>query len=257
MRLRYTDKHPRIGQILETIELLKVQQDLERSNAAASGTSNTPLGANPLDINPVYQNMRIQLSTMEVEIASLRAELSQQQKRVVELKTLVDTVPQVEVELGRLNRDYDVVQTKYAQLLAQLERARIGEDVEEHIDEVKFRIIDPPFAGLKPIGPRRHLLLAAVLIVALGLGGALMFFAQPATPGFLFQSRRHVDEWRTGSRRREFAVIVGGPARQEKRPSVFRNGVRITYCVVCSCLPVRRATVTFDPRHCDVGFVSE
>ena len=184
LRLRYTDKHPRISQILETIELLKVQQDLERSTAAANGTRNTPLSANPLDINPVYQSMRIQLSTIEVEIASLRAELGQQQKLVRELKTLVDTVPQVEVELGRLNRDYDVVKTKHSQLLAQLERARLGEDVEKHIDDVKFRVIDPPFAGFKPTGPRRHLLLAAVLIAALGLGGALTFLLNQLHPVF-------------------------------------------------------------------------
>jgi len=184
LRLQYTDKHPRIGQILETIELLKVQQESERTASAASGNSNAPMIANPLDINPVYQNMRIQLSNTEVEIASLRVEFSQQQKRVVELKTLVDTVPQVEAELGRLNRDYDVVRNKYRQLLAQLERARIGEDVEQHIDDVKFRIIDPPFAGLKPVGPKRHLLLAAVLIAAIGLGGALTFLLNQLHPVF-------------------------------------------------------------------------
>jgi len=188
LRLQYTDRHPRIGQILETIKLLKVQQELERSAAAASGTSNRPSSANPLDINPVYQNMRIQLSNTEVEVASLSAEARQQRKRVIDLKTLVDTVPQVEADLSRLNRDYDVVRTKYEQLLAQLERARIGEDVEQSIDEVKFRIIDPPFAALRPVGPRRHLLLAVVLIAAIGLGGALMFLLNQLHPVY-FSSR--------------------------------------------------------------------
>ena len=110
LRLQYTDKHPRIGQILDTIELLERQREEE---SAAAGTSPTsPLAANPLDINPVYQNMRIQLSNTEVEIASLRAEESQQQQAVDKLRTLVDTVPQVEAELGRLNRDYGVVNAK-------------------------------------------------------------------------------------------------------------------------------------------------
>jgi len=188
LRLQYTDKHPRIGQILQTIELLKAQQESERSAAAATGTSNTPMIADPLDMNPVYQNMRIQLSNTEVDIASLGAELRQRQKRVVELKTMVDTVPQVEAELSRLNRDYDVVRTKYGQLQAQLERARIGEDVEESIDDVKFRIIDPPFAGSQPVGPKRQALLAGVLIAAMGLGGALTFLLNQLHPVF-FSSR--------------------------------------------------------------------
>jgi polysaccharide chain length determinant protein (PEP-CTERM system associated) len=173
LRLQYTDKHPRIGQILDTIELLKKQEAEER--AVAGANTGGPIPSSPLDINPVYQNMRIQLSNTEVEIASSVAELRQQQEEVARLRTLVDTVPQVEAELGRLNRDYDVVQAKYQQLLAQLETANISEDVESSIDDVQFRIIDPPFAGLMPSGPKRQLLLAGVLLVALGLGGAVTF----------------------------------------------------------------------------------
>ncbi len=182
LRLQYTDKHPRIGQILDTIELLKKQQIEEA--AAADDMPANPLTANPLDINPVYQNMRIQLSNTEVEIASLSAEQRQQQQEVQKLRELVDTVPQVEAELGRLNRDYGVINAKHQQLLAQLENANIGEDVEERIDDVQFRIIDPPFAGLTPAGPKRNLLLALVLIVALGLGGALTFLLNQLHPVF-------------------------------------------------------------------------
>jgi len=188
LRLRYTDKHPRIGQILDTIELLTKQQKEERIVAAAAGGGGNPLVANPLDLNPVYQNMRIQLMNTEVEIASLRAELRQHRQQAEKLRTLVDTVPQVEAELGRLNRDYDVVKLTYEQLLAKLETANIGEDVEESIDGVQFRIIDPPFAGLTPAGPKRHLLLAAVLVAALGLGGALTFLMNQLHPVF-FTSR--------------------------------------------------------------------
>ena len=186
LRLRYTDKHPRIGQILDTIELLKKQE--EEEVAAIGPSAKVSTTANPLDINPVYQNMRIQLSNTEVEIASLSAELGQQQREVARLRTLVDTVPQVEAELGRLNRDYGVVQTKYQQLLAKLETARISEDVGDSIDDVQFRIIDPPFAALTPAGPKRQPLLAAALLVALGVGGALTFLMNQLHPVF-FTSR--------------------------------------------------------------------
>ena len=182
LRLQYTDKHPRIGQILDTIELLKQQKEEDR--VASVMSPGAGIDGNPLELNPVYQNMRIQLTNTEVEIASLRAELRQQQKQVADLKTLVDTIPQVEAELGRLNRDYDVVKAKYEQLLGQLETANIGEDVEDSIDDVKFRIIDPPFAGLTPAGPKRQLLLAGVLVLSLGLGGALTFLLNQLRPVF-------------------------------------------------------------------------
>ena len=182
LRLQYTDKHPRIGQILDTIELLKKQQKEERVTASANPGG--PIAANPLDLNPVYQNMRIQLSNTEVEIASLQAELRQQRQEAARRRTLVDTVPQVEAELVRLNRDYGVVKAKHEQLLRQLETANIGDDVNKSIDDLQFRIIDPPFAGLTPSGPMRRLLLAAVLLVALGLGGALTFLLNQLNPVF-------------------------------------------------------------------------
>lgn len=182
LRLQYTDKHPKIGQILETIERLEEQQERER--ALAPGARPDQSAANSLDLNPVYQNMRIQLTNVEVEIAALRTELSQQEGEVNTLRELVDTVPQVEAELGRLNRDYQVVKNKHAQLVAQLEKANLGENVEQSIDEVRFRMIDPPFADRKPTGPKRHLLLAAVLFCAVGLGGAVAFIANQLRPVF-------------------------------------------------------------------------
>lgn len=188
LRLRYTDKHPQIGEILDMIELLKKQQAEERQAAQASGMPVPGSAGGSLEQNPVYQNMRIQLTNTDVDIASLRAEVAQQVQEITELRRLMDTVPQVEAELQRLNRDYDVVKAKHEQLLRQLESANLGEDVDESIDGVQFRIIDPPFAGLNPAGPKRHLFLAAVLIGALGLGGALTFLLNQLYPVF-FDSR--------------------------------------------------------------------
>lgn len=183
LRLKYTDKHPRIGQLLNTIELLREQESQDMQRIAESGGELSQ--QNPLDLNPVYQNMRIQLSNVNVAIAALRAERDQQQEQVAELKRLVDTVPQVEAELNRLNRDYNVVRAKHQQLLQQLETANIGEDVSRSIDEIQFRIIDPPFSDTKPAGPVRPLLMSAVLMLAVGVGIAIAFLLNLLKPTFI------------------------------------------------------------------------
>jgi len=190
LRLQYTDKHPRIGQILSTIEALREQQAAEQ--AAQPERPAQPSSTNPLDLNPVYQNMRIQLSNIDVEIAELRAEERQQQAEVANLRRLVDTIPQVEAELNRLNRDYDIVKTKYEQLVQQLETANIGDSMAQSIDEVQFRIIEPPYADAKPAAPNRPLLLSAVLVFALGAGGALAFLLNQLNPVFI--GKRSVTE---------------------------------------------------------------
>lgn len=185
LRLQYTDRHPRIGQILDTIEVLKEQQaEEQRQQMMRESYSAAPTGPNSLDINPVYQNMRIQLSNTEVEIAALRTLYTQQQDEVRRLTRLVDTIPQVEAELNRLNRDYDVVKAKYEQLVRQLETANIGEDVEKSMDDVQFRVIDPPFAQLRPVGPNRPMFLSAVLLGAIALGSGLAFLLNLLHPVF-------------------------------------------------------------------------
>lgn len=190
LRLQYTDKHPRIGQILGTIEALKEQ--LAEEQAAQLSRITPTSSSNPLDMNPVYQSMRIQLSTIDVEIAELRAQERQQLAQVNELRQLVDTVPQVEAELGRLNRDYGIVKGKYEQLVQQLETASIGDSLSQSIDDVQFRIIEPPYADARPVGPNRSLFLAAVLLVALGAGGALAFALDLLNPVFI--AKRAVTE---------------------------------------------------------------
>ncbi|MEO1594042.1 MAG: XrtA system polysaccharide chain length determinant [Pseudomonadota bacterium] len=181
LRLVYTDKHPRIGQITETIALLKRQQ---AEAAAARGPDDLIARANPLDRNPVYQNMKIQLGATEVEIVELEALVAQYRQRVSRLSEQVNTIPQVEAELSRLNRDYDVVKRNYEQFLQQLEAANIGNDIDETIDDVQFRIIDPPFSAQTPVGPPRVIFLSVVLVAALGIGTVVAFAFNLLSPVF-------------------------------------------------------------------------
>ena len=176
LQLQYTDKHPRISQIKENIAQLQAQ-------AAEDANSNTRV-INPLDVNPVYQNMRIQLSTTEVELATLRAQQTEQQRRVNQLRNQVDTIPQVEARLNALNRDYGVVRAKYEQLVQQLEVANIGEKVDDSIDDVQFNVIDPPFSETRPVGPNRPVFLIFAFIFLAGAGVAVMLGMSLLRPVF-------------------------------------------------------------------------
>ncbi len=126
--------------------------------------------SNPLDINPVYQSLKIQRSKVEVELASLRAELADKQARVDRLKKMVDVIPQVEAELNRLNRDYDVVKARYGQMLQRWEDLQTGKRVKTGTDQVQFRIINPPFAPVDPAGPPRALYFIGAFVGSLGAG---------------------------------------------------------------------------------------
>ena len=186
LRLRFTDKHPDIVALESTIARLKKQRDDE---AAASRSHGASAG---LDLNPVYQELRISLTEAELELTTLRGKVADQEGRVAGLKRAVDTVPEVEAELKRLNRDYDVTKKQYEELLGRLESARLSDQAEQSSDDIKFKIIDPPVAGLLPVAPNRPIFLTAVLVAALGAGSALAFLQNQLSP--VFSSRRRLAE---------------------------------------------------------------
>jgi len=176
--LRFTDKHPEVIALREQISQLEQRRTREEDafrKLAASGR------ASAASTNPVYQRLQVDLNAAEVEVATLNGEVSDRERHIEQLKSLVNTAPEVEAELARLNRDYGVTKSQYDSLVQRLETARLSERAEE-TGVVKFDVLDPPVATLEPIAPNRVLLLTAALIGALlaGIGVAyLRHFGNP------------------------------------------------------------------------------
>jgi polysaccharide chain length determinant protein (PEP-CTERM system associated) len=187
--VQYTDRHPEVLALKATIERLKaekkggatVSSSLAPPGAAASADD---LLARSLDMNPVYQNMKISLSQADAELAELRGQVAAQEQAVANLRGRVDSIPEVEAELLRLTRDYEVNRKQYDELLQRLESARISEQADQSTEDVKFRVIEPPVVPVQPSGPQRLLLSALVLVLALAAGLAVAFVLQQVRPVF-------------------------------------------------------------------------
>jgi len=187
--LRFTDKHPDVMAARETLTQLKERQTAE-IEALRRGDPSAVASAGAAT-NPVYQSIQLQLNQTEVEIAALRGEVADRQQKVAQLRQLVDTVPEVEAEFARLNRDYDVTRAQYTALVDRLEKARLSEQAEE-TGLVKFEVVDPPSAPFKPVAPNRPKLLALVLVVALAAGGGIAYLMHQLRP--VFNSPRALNE---------------------------------------------------------------
>jgi polysaccharide chain length determinant protein (PEP-CTERM system associated) len=184
LRVDFTDKHPRVMTLQDTIARLTEECRVEQEAARASGVL-APLGNSPaLDENPVYQNLRIQLSNTEVELAEVRATFESEQREVARLRRDVDKITQVEAQLKQLNRDYDVVQVRHQELLRRWEDLQAKKRLDPVTDNVQFRRIEPPFALADPVGPNRPLFLAAVFVFALGGAAAFGFGMNQMNPTF-------------------------------------------------------------------------
>ncbi|MGH8218574.1 MAG: XrtA system polysaccharide chain length determinant [Steroidobacteraceae bacterium] len=191
--LLYTDKHPKVIALKETIAQLEAQKAAAAKAAKAKSRNTGPqlpkdrsqAEAYALDLNPVYQNLRLDLSRTEVIIAELRQQIEDEQHVVSDLKSRVNTIPTVEAQLTQLTRDYEVTRAQYQALLQRLDSARLSEQAEASNDQVKFRIIEPPTRPLIASSPNRPRLITMVLAAALLAGVALSILLSELNPVFV------------------------------------------------------------------------
>jgi polysaccharide chain length determinant protein (PEP-CTERM system associated) len=229
--LRFTDKHPDVIAAREALAQLKERREselaaLRRGDPGAAAASGA--GA-----NPVYQNIQLQLSQTDVEIASLRREQADHQSKVSELRKMLDTMPQVEAEYARLNRDYDVTKVRYTSLVERLEKSRLGEEASTS-GSVRFDVIEPPNASFKPASPQRSILILVILVGAIAAGGGVAFLLSQLKP--VFNSVRSLAE-ATGLHVLG-SISMTWVARQgeQRRKSYLRYSIAVVALVVLGAI---------------------
>jgi polysaccharide chain length determinant protein (PEP-CTERM system associated) len=170
--LKYTDAHPDVIAARQTLEDLKRRRAAEIAGLREGDPA--AAAASRASTNPVYQSVQLALNQVDVDIADLNTELAQHESKVAEMRRALDTAPQVEAEYAQLTRDYDVNKAEYTALLANLQKARLGERA-ANAGSVRFEVVQPPAASYAPVWPRRRLSLAGVLVGALAAGAGLAY----------------------------------------------------------------------------------
>jgi polysaccharide chain length determinant protein (PEP-CTERM system associated) len=179
--LRFTDKHPDVIALRQTLADLKSRQAaeieaLKRGDPGAAGR----LG---LNANPVYQQIELQLNQSGVDIAALQAEIADHVRRAAELRKMLNSAPEVEAQLAQLNRDYDVTRAQYNALVERLQRAKLSEQADE-TGIVSFEVIDPPSSPFSPVAPNRPVAMLLVLLAGIGAGAGLAYLLSQFKPVF-------------------------------------------------------------------------
>ncbi len=223
--LRYTEKHPDVLSTRETLRDLYAQRDQVNSGGGNEVTGSPGVSSG---MNPIYQELRIALSDSEVEVAALQAELRDEKQNLSYLRSMVDTIPKVEAELNKLNRDYDVVQTQYQQLLSRLESARLAEEVQADSESVTFDVIDPPRIPIFPEAPDRELLSMAVLLVALAFGVGITFLLSKNKPVY----------YTVPSLRDAVSIPIYGLVGAIPKPGQTRRNMLFAICGVALLAPL-------------------
>ncbi len=177
LRLRYTEEHPDIIAVSRMIDQLKEQKQREIK-------LKKPSLARTQAQNPVFQQLSVSLAEAEANVASMKARVSEYEKRYNSLKAAANAIPQIDAEYTQLTRDYQVTKKNYEDLLARRESAQITGDMEANTSVMDFRVIDPPQVPPLPSAPNRPLLMSLVMLVALVGGAGFAFLISQIWPTF-------------------------------------------------------------------------
>ena len=116
--------------------------------------------------------------------ASLERQVTAETAEVERLEAMARGAPQLQAEFDNLDRDYNVLQRQYQELLARRESLQLAGAARAGADQVRIDVVEPPTVPTIPQGPPRVIFAIAVLVVGLGAGGALMVFLGVMDRGF-------------------------------------------------------------------------
>ena len=175
LSLKYTEQHPDVKEIKQRISTLQKLQQQDIDKVLTASQSNNIQGQLPLDQNPVFQEMKLSVVNLQNEIIAIKVRVENYENKVKSLKSKIHLVPEIEAQLTGLSRGYHITKQKYEEMLNRRESALLSEKADLSVDDIQFKVIDPPRAKEKAIGPNRPLLYSTVLLIAVGGSVAIAF----------------------------------------------------------------------------------
>jgi polysaccharide chain length determinant protein (PEP-CTERM system associated) len=221
---RYTDQHPDIVYTRKMIKELEEQKKHEIAEQKKAAAAHKPGAGSQQGMNAAsslaYQELSRIVATAEVQVASLKARVSEYQGRYGAVKASLANAPQLEAEAAQLNRDYAITKKNYEDLVARRQAAVMSGELDVASGVAEFRLIDPPRVSPRPVAPNRLLLLPVTLLAALGAGLLTAFVASQLRPVF-----NEAAELRAGTGLPLLGVIslaLGDDQRRRERMSLMR-----------------------------------
>ena len=169
---RYTDAYPDVVAARRTLARLEAERRREAASASAAAAAGKPVRHYSEGTNPVYQQLRISLAQSSANVAALQSQIADVRARMEQLRQKEERQPGLDEQYVQLTRDYSVLNDSYQQLVKRRETAMLSRNQDNSQRKDYFRMVDPPRLAPAALFPRRNMLIAVVLVLALGAGTA-------------------------------------------------------------------------------------
>lgn len=177
LRGQYTEQHPEVT-------LLKRQiSQMEESLAVEPPEPPTQAPARAA-VSIREQQLRTQLAELDLRNRELQREADRLREEITEYERRVENAPQNEQEFLTLQRDYDILQQSYLELLRNKTQAEMAQNLEKESQGEQFVVLDRAVPPARPYKPNPMQIMTFGSAFGLFAGIALAFLFDIVRPRF-------------------------------------------------------------------------
>ncbi len=171
LMVKYTENYPEVIRVMAEIESLNEQLKNEQTVNGDSEGAGTEMST----LNPLYQQLREELSSIGLELAALDAKEEHYKKLIASKKTYLRTIPVEKKNLADLERERDTSNNIYEDLVVRLGQSEVSKQMELQDKATTFRIVDPAVLPVKPVSPDRVKIILLGILAGLAGGFGIVF----------------------------------------------------------------------------------
>src|SRR6266576_2341379 len=162
------DKNPDVVAKRHQIEDIKAQQDLMINDWKTKIEERKQKLIQLSD--PRILSLKTQIAMMDSDTQRQQKMLDETNKQIAELDARINAIPNAEVGIEAIDREYQTKKLNYDNLLAQQQKVVMGADAAKDQQGGGIQVVDPANLPERPVAPKRGVLTAAGLAIGLAIG---------------------------------------------------------------------------------------
>lgn len=165
---QYKDKHPDVLSKRQQLEAVKRDQ-AQMIDEWTTRVEERKKRLQQLS-DPRILSLKSQIAMVDGDMDRQQKLLNETNKQIAELDARINAIPNAEVGLEAIDREYQTKKLNYDTLLAQQQKVVIGADAAKDQQGSGIQVVDPANLPERPVAPKRFLLTASGFGIGLALG---------------------------------------------------------------------------------------
>ncbi|MGC9420014.1 MAG: GumC family protein [Rhodovulum sp.] len=170
LREDYSDDNPRIIRLKNRIDRLEA--------IVAARTSAGSPDVEAEDVSPEQALLDATLTEIDSGLETIQSEIDRTKAELEELQTRIAQSAANGIQLAELERDYDVIQTRYNAAISNLNTAQMSERIEATAQGQRITVLENANVPTVPSGPDRPKIAALGIVAGIGLAAGYLMLLE-------------------------------------------------------------------------------